>query len=162
ARISGLTDKGGLTLGASSAASDGLDAFDDPHPPALPSRFLDLYTQHSQSDPGWQAQALATLRYRADYATPLNGAARSLPFLLETDQSGSATLSWSISPDLDLAQHQLTLKDLDAGASVDMWLSSSYAVPAAPGVHHLRIEMTPGRQAPPLAYDQSLTTDENA
>jgi len=54
ARIGGLTDKGGLTLGASSAASDGLDAFDDPHPPALPSRFLDLYTQHNQGDPGWQ------------------------------------------------------------------------------------------------------------
>ena len=34
----GLTDRGRLTLGASSAADDGYDPFDEPHPPRMPRR----------------------------------------------------------------------------------------------------------------------------
>ena len=74
ARTSGLVDKGRLTLGAGAATGDGLDAYDDPQPQALPSRFLDLYTQHQQSDAGWGGQALPTLRYRADFGSRLTGA----------------------------------------------------------------------------------------
>lgn len=157
----GLVDRARLTLGASSAASDGLDVFDEPHPPAFPRRFVDLFTRHSQSDPGWSAQARALLRYRSEYGSPVGPESRAVDFFLETDAPGTFTLTWRITPDSDLAQHFATLRDVDGGTAVDLWTTPSYTLVAAPGIRHLRLELAPGRSAPPIAHDQTLALDED-
>ena len=51
ANISGVTDQGRLTLGAVSEAAIELDDRDEPHPPALPSRYVDVYTEHNLGEP---------------------------------------------------------------------------------------------------------------
>src|SRR6187402_2781183 len=67
AQQAGLANRGRLILGASTQTVDGADAFDDPHPPALPSRALDLFTEHHSQDSGWEGQAVEVERYRAQY-----------------------------------------------------------------------------------------------
>ncbi len=157
----GLVDKARLTLGASTAASNGADDLDQPHPPALPSRYLDLTTRHTQTEPGWSGQALPTVRYRAEYLAPLGSTSAVMVLVLETDSSGPITLSWTMTPDLELASHFATLHDPSTGAAVDMWAQSSHLLTAAPGSRTLRVELAPGRVAPPVAYDQTAATDED-
>jgi len=161
ARASGLVDKGRLTFGASAATGDGLDAYDDPQPRALPSRFLDLYTQHQQSEPGWEGQALPTLRYRADFGSRLTGVGRTIPFVLEMDRAAAVTLTWSIASNAELSQYFVTLQDPIASLSIDMRSQSSYVVGAEAGPRSFRVELVPGRSAPPVALDQSLATNES-
>lgn len=157
----GLVDKARLTVGASTAASNGADDLDQPHPPALPSRYLDLTTRHTQTEPGWAGQALPTVRYRAEYLAPLGSTSATIVLFLETDSSGPITLSWTMTPDLDLASHFATLRDPATGAAVDMWAQASYPLTVAPGSRTLRVELVPGRIAPPVAYDQAAATDED-
>jgi PKD repeat protein len=149
----GLIDKGRLTLGAGTGASDGYDAFDDPHPPALPHRFLDLVTVHNQLDPGWESQPGATLRYRAQFDTPLGTADRRLPFVLGTDQAGPVTVTWALLADLELARHFAVLHDIESGATVDMWEEFSYTLTPTTPSHRFEIELTNGRTetSPPSA-----------
>jgi hypothetical protein len=156
-----LVDKGRLTLGASVAASNGFDAFEDPHPPSLPSRFLDVFTRHEQTDAGWDTQPRPLMRYRGEYIAPLAGGDRVLDFYLDADQPGSVTLNWTIGVDLDLAQHFLTLRDVDGNVDVDMWVESAYVFAAEAGPRHFQVVMTGGRSAPPIAHDQSVATDED-
>ncbi len=156
-----LLDKGRLTLGSATAASSGVDDLDEPHPPALPSRYLDIVTRHTQDEPGWAAQALPTVRYRAEYLAPVAAAGRTIDFFLETDSAGPVTLTWSISPDRDLAAHFLTLRDVSTAVAVDLWSQVGYALTVAPGSRQLRLELTPGRIPPPVAYDQLVSTDED-
>jgi PKD repeat protein len=156
-----LTDKASLTVGATSTAALGVDPLDDPHPPTLPSRSLDLVTRHSQAELGWAAQSLPVMRYRAEYGPSLGSSARTLDFSLETDQMGPVTVTWTITSDLDLAAHFLTLRDVTTGASVDMWAASSYSLTATPGSRALSIEVSPGRVPPPVAFDQAVTLAED-
>jgi PKD repeat protein len=144
----GLIDKARLTLGAGTGATDGFDHFDDPHPPAFSRRFLDLVAVHTQDEAGWETQPQPTLRYRAQFDTPLGSADRVIPFLLETDQAGAVTLTWALLTDLDLARHFAVLRDVESGTTVNMWEEFSYTLTAAPGVHRFEVELTNGRSAP--------------
>ena len=161
ARRTGLVDQGRLVLGASSQSQEGADDFDDPHPPALPSRFLDLFTEHHQNDPGWATQATDPQRYRAQYGAVVGAQNRTYTFLFEADQAGPVTLTWALFPDVDLAQHFLLLRDVATGATVDMWAASSYAFTASAGRREFQMELTTGRSAPPIAQSQTLNTNED-
>ena len=157
----GLVDKARLTLGASSVTITGFDAYDDPHPPAFPAHSLDLYTEHQQTDSGWADQPALVLRYRADYGSVLGGTDRRLSFVLETDADRPVTLNWAIATDTDLAQHFLTLRDVATGATMDMWAVWSYSFQTTTGVRVFEIDIVGGRSAPPIAYDQTVLTDED-
>ncbi len=157
----GLVDKGRVILGASATAADGFDTFDDPHPPVFASRFLDAFTQHAQNDPGWENQPRPAMRYRADYGSPLGAGDRTLDFFVDTDQAASVTLTWALAPDVDLSQHFITLKDVGANVTVDMWALPSYVYAAAAGPRHFQVILVGGFTAPPIAHDQSLTVDED-
>ena len=137
---SGLVDKGRLRLGASASAADGFDAFDDPHPPALPSRFVDLVTRHAQTDSGWQGQPRAAMAYRGEYIAPVGAGNRTLDFFFETDQTGNMTIAWLIElSNTELAQHSLTLKDVDANEARDMRAQAAYVFSmSAPGTRHFQ------------------------
>jgi PKD repeat protein len=148
AATSGLVDKARLTLGASTTSSEGFDAFDDPHPPALPGAFLDLVTVHEQAQPGWETQPLPTARYRAQFGAPLGGASRTIPFVAETDQAGPVTIQWSLVPDLELSQHFAELHDVEDGTSVDMWAEAAYSFAPVGATHRFEIRLTPGRSEP--------------
>src|SRR5438552_4142817 len=87
ASLPGLVDKARLTLGASSSTTDGYDDFDEPHPPALPHHYLDLVTRHESDQPGWGTQPEPSLRYQAQYDSPLGAGGRVLEFVLETNQA---------------------------------------------------------------------------
>jgi PKD repeat protein len=143
----GLVDKGRLTLGASALASDGYDDYDEPHPPVLPSRNLDLVTRHQNDQPGWEDQPQPTLSYQAQYDTPMGTADRTLPFVVVTDQAGPVTLTWSLVSDLELGQHFVSLRDVESGITVvaDMRAQTSYPFTAAPGSHRFQVELTGGR-----------------
>ncbi|HEY7510113.1 MAG TPA: Ig-like domain-containing protein, partial [Vicinamibacteria bacterium] len=162
ARMDGLVDQGRVVIGAGSGASDGRDAFDDPHPPALPHHVLDLVSEHRQDEAGWEAQEHAALRYRAQYDTPLGPRARTVPFVLETDQAGTVTLSWSLAPDLDLAQHFAALRDGSTTLVADLWAQPSVTLAVTPGRRVLHLDLAPGRPAPPIAHDQDVVTSEDA
>ena len=161
ARRTGLVDQGRVVLGASSQSQDGADAFDDPHPPALPRHFLDLFTEHHKTDPGWATQATDLQRYRAQYDAVVGPRSRAFTFWFETDEAGPVTLTWALSPDVDLAQHFLALRDMATGATVDMWAESSYHFDAAAGRREFQMELTTGRSAPPIAHSQTLSTNED-
>src|SRR5262245_30413506 len=160
ASMPGLTDRGRLTLGASGSADDGYDTFDEPHPPRMPRRYLDVFTSHSDADPGWQGQPRPQLRYRAQYDSALGAANRVIGFVVESDQTGHVTLSWSLATDLELAQHYAVLRDLLTGQTTDLWAHTSYAFDLEPGPRSFQIELTGGRTAPPIAHDQLVTTNE--
>jgi PKD repeat protein len=155
ASLPGLVDKGRLTLGASPSASNGYDDYDDPHPPALPSGYLDLVTRHDDTPgSGWETQPQPTMRYRAQYDAALGTADRVMPFLVETDRSGLVTLTWSLAADLELGQHFIALQDGDTGQPLvaDMRLETSYQFTAAPGSHRFQVALTGGRAVfPPVA-----------
>jgi PKD repeat protein len=148
ASLPGLVDKARLTFGAGTGAIDGLDDFDDPHPPAFPSRFLDLVALHTQDEPGWEAQPLPTVRYRAQFGAPLGSADRVIPFVLQTDQAGPLTLTWALLTDVDLARHFAVLRDLESGTTVDMWEQFSYTFTPVTPSHRFQLELTNGRSAP--------------
>ena len=147
ASLPGLVDKGRLTLGASPSARNGYDDYDDPHPPELPSGYLDLVTRHDTAQPGWETQPQPTLRYRAQYDAALGTADRVMPFLVETDQTGVVTLTWSLASDLELGQHFIALQDGETGEPLvaDMRAQTSYQFTAAPGSHRLQVALTGGR-----------------
>ncbi len=42
-----------------------------------------------------------------------------------------------------------------------MWQRTSYAVTVSPSSRHFQVELVGGRTAPPLAFDQSITTAED-
>jgi PKD repeat protein len=161
AQMSGVTDRGRLTVGVSTTASDGYDDYDEPHPPVLPSRYLDLVTRHQTTQPGWEAQPQPSLRYQAQYDAPLGAGDRLIEFLLENDQAGPVTLTWAMATDLELAQHTAVLHDLATGAAVDMWEQATYAFAAEAGTRRFQIELRGGRTAPPIANDQAVVTDED-
>lgn len=161
ATCNGLAATARFTLGASPQASNAADDLDEPHPPALPRHYLDLVTRHRQDQPGWASQALPELRYRSEYLAPLGAASAVVELSVETDASGPALVTWSIAPDLDLASHHAVLRDLSTGTVVDLWAQSSYAFTPSPGSRILRLELTPGRVAPPVAYDQVAGTEED-
>jgi PKD repeat protein len=162
AALPGVLDKGRVTLGSSAGAATGLDAYDEPHPAAWSRHHADLYTEHQRTQPGWETQALPVLRYRAEYQPALDGvSARAMEIVLESGQPGGATLTWSTAPTLELARYYLVLRDAATGATADMWAQSSLTVGVAAGRRVLRVELTPGREAPPVAHDQSVTTPED-
>jgi PKD repeat protein len=144
----GLVDKARFTVGAGTGAADGFDEFDDPHPPAWPSAYLDLVTVHTQDETGWEAQPQPTVRYRAQFGAPLGGASRVIPFVMETDQTGPITLTWSLMTDLDLAHHYAVLRDVENATTVDMWENFSYTVTPVGVRHRFEVELTAGRSAP--------------
>jgi PKD repeat protein len=92
---------------------------------------------------------------------PLAGASRALELRLDTDQAGTLTLAWQITPDLDLAGHFVTVRDVAAGVALDMWSQTTYAVDVTPGVRLFRLELDSGREAPPVAFAQAVTTSED-
>jgi len=140
-----LLDKGRLTLGASSEAADGYDLYDDPHPPALPENYLDLYTKHDQNEVGWQGQPLPTLRYRAEYSSPLDSTDRTIDLYLETDQTGFVILSWSAISDPLLEAFQLTLLDVASDVRIDLRTQRSYRVEVHSGSNAFQLLITYGR-----------------
>lgn len=156
---SNLIDKGRFIIEADPSSIDGYDALDQPHPPALPSRFLDLYSSHSNTESGWELQPLPNLHYRLESLRSLNGTDRNLIFLLDSDQSTSATLTWSIKDDSTLARYSVILKEIQTGTEVDMRQQSSQVVNVTPGPHSYLIKLTGGRKAPPLG-DLTVAADE--
>lgn len=156
-----LVDKGALTFGATPGSSAGFDALDEPHPPALPRHFLDLVTEHRRDEPGWSGQELEVMRYRAEYVAPLDNTPRQYPLLVETDAPRHVTVTWTLAPDVDLARHHAALVDTATSARVDLWTQSSLELDLAAGRRTLRLELTPGRRAPPFARDQDVTLDED-
>ncbi len=127
----------------------------------MPSRYLDLFTEHDKNDPGWALQVIDLQRYRAQYDAVVGPQSRAFTFLLEADQAGPVTLTWALFPDVDLAQPFLTLRDVTTGATVDMWAQSSYAFDAAAGRREFRMELVTGRSAPPIAQSQTLSAPED-
>ncbi|XXF78678.1 Ig-like domain-containing protein [Myxococcaceae bacterium GXIMD 01537] len=156
-----LVDRGAWTLGATPTSVSGFDAFDEPHPPPLPRHFLDLVTEHQRDEPGWAGQQLPVLRYLAEYVAPLNGTPRVFELFIETDAPRSASVTWTLSPDVDLARHFVALVDPATGARADLWASSPLVLDLAAGRRTLRLELTPGRRAPPIARDQRVTLRED-
>jgi len=146
--IGGLVDRGRLGPGAGVGASSGYDGFDVPHPPALPSAFVDIVTEHTELDPGWAEQPVSPLRYREQFDEPLDSVPRSVAFQLDTDQTGPATLAWGpiVSPFLD--DFDVFLVDPGAGASVDMRAQTLYVLDAVPGTRPMQLDLVPGRVEP--------------
>ena len=126
----------------------------------MPRRYLDVFTSHTNGDPGWEGQPRPLLRYRAQYDSPLGTANRLIGFVVESDQAGPVTLTWSLATDLELAQHFAVLRDLETGQTRDLWAHTSYAFDQQPGPRAFQIELTGGRTAPPIAHDQHVTTNE--
>ena len=157
-----IIDQGRLIIGASSASSNGYDIYDDEHPPILPNRYLDLFTNHNQADAGWENQKLQDMKYRAEFGAPLSHDGRTIDFYSETDQSGQITLSWTITDDIQSPAYYMKLKDVSTGAIVDMRELSSYIANVQAGQHHFQLELTYGRQAAPIAENQAVTTVEDA
>ena len=123
----GLADRG---CSARAAAGDGYDAFDEPHPPRMPRRYLDVFRA---TPTGTRA------RWSASAAAPVSGAVRLsarrqdrvIGFVVESDQAGPVTLSWSLATDLELAQHFVVLRDLETGQTRDLWRRRATLGPAA-------------------------------
>ncbi len=161
AGAAGVVDKGWLTLGSGSGALAGLDPYDEPHPPALPSRYVDVYTEHPQADPGWGAQLRTLSRYRREYFPALGSSRRVVEFVVGTDRSDLVRLTWTLTPDLDLASHFVTLTDLETATVVDVWTQAAYEFSPTGLVRRFRLEMNPGRSAPPIAFAQSATLPED-
>lgn len=157
----GFLDKARLTLGGSALADTGYDDYDDPHPPTLPGRYVDLVTRHAQTDPGWEAQPLSQQAYRAEHIATLGSTGHVFLLHLETDAPGPISLSWRITPNLELARYHVALRDPATGSVVDMWAATSHSLTVAPGSRLLRVELTPGRVAPPVAYDDTVATVED-
>lgn len=162
ASSAGLVDKGRLTLGSGSGAASGLDAFDTPHPPALPSRRLDVYTEHQQVEPGWAGQLRPLTRYQREYVPALGAADWAIEFTVATDQANDVTLTWTLTEDLDLAGHFLALRDLESGSVVDPRSLGTYIFSPTSANRRFRLEMTAGRSAPPIAFGQAVSLPEDA
>lgn len=151
ASMPNLVDRGRLVLGSGIGALDHLDSYDDPHPPALANRYVDVFAQHMQTESGWEGQELSVLRYRSEYIAPLIQGSRSLNFQLDTDQSGSVTLGWSIADAAELSGYYIVLSDPAAGVQVDMRQQSEYTLNTTGGLRAFSIQFTSGRPSPPVA-----------
>src|SRR5262249_40412284 len=135
----GLVDRSELILGAAPGASLGLDDLDDPHFPALPNRYLDLYTRHQQTDPGWTGQELSVLDYRTEIGPPLPAAGRTVDFSMRADQSGSVDLTWLPVDDPDLDPYQVVVRDVNLSLEIDMRQQSGYTVPMQAGTRPFQL-----------------------
>jgi hypothetical protein len=149
ATMADIVDRGRFTIGATTPGLLGLDDHDEPQPPALPSRYIDLVSEHGDTEPGWTNQQLATQRYRAEYGPPLGLGGRTIDLAIDTDRSGTVTLVWPLVVDPLLGEHTVLLRDVDAGTSADMHEETTLAVDVTPGSSPLQIEITYGR--PPRA-----------
>ena len=151
AELPDLTDRGRLVVGAGTGALPGYDEFDQPLPPAFPLQFLDLYTQHEQTEPGWENQPRSALRYQAEYGSPLDGTDRVIDFFLETDRSGPVTITWSPVTDPLLDDYEVILHDHAANTSLNLRTAPEYTISVSPGVRAFSLAITFGRQALPQA-----------
>lgn len=139
----GVIDKARITCAAASGAAKGYDFYDVLTPPSFPSRSVDLYMQRSNTDPGWENQPGAVLRYQGETSSPLSGDPGVFPIVLKTDRSGTVYLTWDAVDAPDLEPYKVTLHDMVLGGKIDMKQMTQYPVFFYyAGTRQLQIEIT--------------------
>ena len=89
-----MWDEASLIVAGTTEAVTGYDSYDVFLPPAFPNRCLELYTQHSDTQAGWQKQPDSNIRYRCEYLPPLDGSDHTIDFMVKTTMGGIIYLIW--------------------------------------------------------------------
>lgn len=138
----GARDEGRMTIGATTAARDGYDAFDRAHPPVFPRGFIDICTRHLQSEEGWESQSLPAVRYLAEYGPQLMGMNREIAFSLQTDEADMASLSWKKVTNPLLQDYNVQIRDVSADMTIDMKRQTFYDLDMEAGVRPFQMLLT--------------------
>ncbi|HPF69813.1 MAG TPA: FlgD immunoglobulin-like domain containing protein, partial [Candidatus Krumholzibacteria bacterium] len=136
ATAGGLVDSGNIAMVAA-VATDGYDAgIDLPEPTPPPSHFVAACFEHD----GWPLGPRFRRDARGDY-DPLTET-KTWPLMVETDQAGPVTLSFT--PNFDESAHiNLMLHDLQSGQTYNMFPDLSYVFDAD-GASTYRFELRVG------------------
>lgn len=137
----------------------GIDQYDVPEPPHLPSAYVTAPTSRSDSDPRWALQPLPHVRYRSESLSLGEDESAQFPIELSTDQAGVVELSWTITNASALAYRHVVLHDNVSGQEIDMHDSSTYSITAVAGTRSLTLSISPGRCPVPAAVQDLTATD---
>lgn len=146
ASIEGTIDKARFIASSAEEATSGFDLLDVPHPPALPTDYLDLFSKHARSEIAWSGQPLVFTDYQKNVQASPTGTDYVFVFYLRSDRTGSVDMSWSGVNDSELDNYTLVLRNLENDSTTNMRLSSQTVLDVTPGSFAFRLEMNAAQE----------------